>query len=63
MLCATISHLRRPVEARLDVGVHGAILKAGAAKVYDLDVPRVQALKKDILWLEVAVNDVRLAQH
>ena len=33
------SHLRGAVEPALDVGVHGAVFKAGGAKVNDLDLP------------------------
>ena len=56
-------HLRRSVEAGLDVGVHGAVLEAGGPKVDDLDVSVVQAPQEHILRLQVAVDDVGIPQH
>ena len=55
--------LRRSVESALDVRVSGLRLKAGRAKVDDLDPTRVQALQQDVLRLEVTVNDAVLPQH
>ena len=56
------AHLRGAVKSALNVGIHGAVLKAGRPKVNDLDLPRL-ALQQDILWLQVAVNDLRLPQN
>jgi len=57
-----VAYLRRPVEAALDVRVHGAILKAGWSKVNDLDLPFLP-FQQDILWLQITVNDLRGPQH
>ncbi len=59
----TATYLRRPVEPRLDVRVHGTVLEAGRPKVNDLDVPIVQASQQHILRLQVAVDDVGVSQN
>ncbi len=57
------AHLGGAIEARLDVGVHGAVLEAGGAEVDDLDLARVEPLEQHVLRLEIAVDDVALMQH
>ena len=56
------SHLWGAVKTALDVGVHGAVLKAGRAKIDDFDIPRLHALEQHVFRLEVAVDDVGLTQ-
>lgn len=58
-----MNHLRRAVEAGLDVGVHGPVLKAGGPEVDDLDVPVVQAPQQHVLRLQIAVDDVGVPQY
>ena len=57
-----VAYLRRPVEAALNVRVHGAVLKAGRSKVNDLDLPFLP-FQQHILWLQITVNDLRGPQH
>lgn len=61
-------HLGAAVEAALDVAVRGARLKAGRAKVDELQLPQAAAAgawrrEQDVFGLEVAVDDRGLAQH
>ena len=53
--------LRRPVETRLDVGVYLFVFKAARSKIDDLDARFVDLSQQDVLWLEIAVDDVVLA--
>ena len=57
-----LSHLRRAVEAALNVGVHGAVLETGRAKIDDLDLACLP-LEQHVLRLQVAVHNMSIAQH
>mmetsp|Transcript_25504 Transcript_25504/g.58865 ORF Transcript_25504/g.58865 Transcript_25504/m.58865 type:complete len:266 (+) Transcript_25504:182-979(+) len=57
------NHLRRAVEATLDVCVDTLILEARGAKVNDLDSALSRVLQQHILRLEVTVNDLLLAKE
>lgn len=53
---------RGSVETRLDVSVNSFILEAARAKVDDFDARFVRALKQDVLWFQVTMNDALLTQ-
>lgn len=55
--------LRAAVEAALHVGVHALVDKAAAAKVNDLDCRALGLHQQDVLWLQVTVDQVVLAQE
>lgn len=54
-------HFRRAVEPALDVRVDLLVLEAARPEVHDLDPRLVRLLQQDVLRLQVAVHDFRLA--
>ena len=59
--CALEAHLRRSVEAALNVGVHCTVLEAGRPKVNDLDLACLP-LEQNVLRLQVTVHNLSVAQ-
>ena len=50
-------HLRRSVESALDVRVHALVLVAAGAVIDHLDSASARLFQKDVLWLQIAVDD------
>lgn len=55
--------LWRPIESGLDIGINFLIFKTTGAEIDDFDARLVDLPEENVLWLEVAVHDVVLAEE